>query len=189
MKMMRRSDVIRLVSGLLSRLKQNERCPRSHLHFLSSHTVETNNVPTCPTFGVKTFCFIRYFSRQRNSVDLQGRDTEAADYRPSSLHRFRLNTFPVLATTETRRVGFKPANAATSEWDRYVRTYLDKIFPRQCIHSSLLRLYRLTNTLLNNHDGARLASDSFGSITHTYTQSKTKHKHCWCLYDFTVTSN
>lgn len=55
MKMMRRSDVIRLVSGLLSRLKQNEHCPRSHLHFLSSHTVETNNVPTCPTFGVVLF--------------------------------------------------------------------------------------------------------------------------------------
>lgn len=55
MKMMRRSDVICLVSGLLSRLKQNERCPRSHLHFLSSHTVETNNIPTCPTFGVVLF--------------------------------------------------------------------------------------------------------------------------------------
>lgn len=130
-----------------------------------------------------------FFTAAVNSVDLQGRDTEAADYRPSSLHPIRLNTFPVLATTEKRRFDFKPANAATSEWDRYVRTYLDKIFPRRCIHSSLLRLYRLTNTLLNNHDRARLASDSFGSTAHTYTQSKTKHKHCWCLYNFTVTSN
>lgn len=68
MKMMRRSDVSRLVSGLLSRLELNERCPRSHLHFLSSHTVETNIVPTCPTLS---FRFIHYFSRQRNIVDLQ----------------------------------------------------------------------------------------------------------------------
>lgn len=34
------SDVICLVSGLLSRQKQNEYCPHSHLHFLSSHTVK-----------------------------------------------------------------------------------------------------------------------------------------------------
>lgn len=35
------SDVICLVSGLLSRQKQNEYCPHGRLHFLSSHTVKT----------------------------------------------------------------------------------------------------------------------------------------------------
>lgn len=48
MKMMYPSDVICLLSGLLSRQRENECCPHSHLHFLSSHTVITK-VSTCPS--------------------------------------------------------------------------------------------------------------------------------------------
>ena len=41
-------DVICLLSGLLSRQRENEHCPRSHLHFLSPHIVITK-VPKCPS--------------------------------------------------------------------------------------------------------------------------------------------
>lgn len=45
MKIMCPSDVICLLSGLLSRQRQNERCPYGHLHFLSSHTLITKRCP------------------------------------------------------------------------------------------------------------------------------------------------
>lgn len=99
MKMMQRSGVIRLVSGLLSRLELNERCPRSHLHFPSSHTVETNNVPTCPTLPQRNFILFIIFLGSRICRDSRGCDTDA-DYRPSLLSRFHLNVFPALIRTE-----------------------------------------------------------------------------------------
>lgn len=47
MKIMLSSDVICLLSGLLSRQSENERCPHSQIHFPSFCTAITN-VPTCP---------------------------------------------------------------------------------------------------------------------------------------------
>lgn len=59
------SDVICLLSGLQSRQRENERCPKSHLHLLFFSNRVIRKVPTYPSSA-------GYEGKRQRQGDLQG---------------------------------------------------------------------------------------------------------------------